>query len=369
MSRFAAKNLVAPFILVTCLLICSAVLACQSHAQAAATSLPDALHRLMNLHLSRIDGTVPVYYSEGLKEVALRDQAEIADCAGWYSQQLGITIPVTLGVLNEADWDRVGNLLGYPMAQAPPADGNVIFMPDSFAKFPGQATHVDLDKKLDFISFHETGHLFQGALHLDGPDMFMQEFSATMLATAYALAKRPELIDATLESRTSAKQRYTSFEDIDLIYTGVGFDNYDWLQVETVRLAVYFVKGQDLRTLVKKLQKAFPAGGTFSNRQVFSALDTIRPGMLAQAGSLAGPTTLTKISPGPCRSSPHKQDAMGYFGLRNETGHPISAVDDGTATVLDPGYNAQRGRIGSQLKLHTGKCITYTDTPGYVLLR
>jgi len=70
----------------------------------------------------------------------------------------------------------------------------------------------------------------------------MQEFSATMLATAYALVRRPELVDATLDSRTKAPRRYTSFEDMDLIYEGVGFDNYDWLQVETVRLAVDFLK-------------------------------------------------------------------------------------------------------------------------------
>jgi hypothetical protein len=100
--------------------------------------------------------------------------------------------------------------------------------------FPGQNTHVDLGKKLDFIALHETGHLYQRAVHLEGPDLFMQEFTATMLATAYALALRPELLSDTLNSRTSKKQHYTSFGDMDLIYDGMGFDNYDWLQVETV---------------------------------------------------------------------------------------------------------------------------------------
>ena len=115
----------------------------------------------------------------------------------------------------------------------------------------------------------------------------MQEFYATMLATSYALALKPGLLSDTLNSRTGTKQRYTSFEDMDLIYEGVGFDNYDWLQVETVRLSVFFVRGQDLAELVKKLQVAFPSGRAMSNEQVFHNLELIRPGITAQAGILA----------------------------------------------------------------------------------
>ncbi len=120
--------------------------------------------------------------------------------------------PVTLAVLNEADWNRVGHLAGYPMAGAYPAEGNIIVMPDSFSRFPGQNAHVDLGRKLDFIALHETGHLYQRALNLEGPDLFMQEFFATMLASAYALVHRPELIMDTLNSRTGTKQRYTSLK-------------------------------------------------------------------------------------------------------------------------------------------------------------
>ena len=259
--------------------------------------------------------------------------------------------------------------MGYPMAQALADQGDVIFMPDSFANYPGQKTHVDLAKKLDFISLHETGHLYQRALHLEGPDLFMQEFSATMLATAYALVRRPELIGPTLGSRTDAQQRYTSFEDIDLIYEGVGFDNYDWLQVETVRLAVYFVKGQDLATLVIKMQAAFPEGRAMSNQQVFSSLDAIRPGVLAQAGSLAKPTTLKRMEPETCLAAPARQQSTGFFGVRNESNHGIAVVDDGTKAVLPPGYTAEYGKVGSQLKLPSGECVTYPLVPGYIVLQ
>ena len=352
------------------MLLCSLLWPWIGRAQAALpSSTPNALSRLLALRLARIAGGVPVYYSDGLKAVALRDQSEITDCAAWYSHQLHVSVPVTLAVLNRNDWERIVGLMAYPMAQAVAGQENVIFMPDSFASYPGQKTHVDLAKKLDFISFHETGHLYQRVLHLEGPDLFMQEFSATMLATAYALVRRPGLVDTTLDSHTDGPQRYTSFEDIDLIYEGVGFDNYDWLQVETVRLAVFFVKGQDLATLVKKMQTAFPDGRAMSNQQVFSSLDAIRPGVLAQAGSLAKPTTLKRMEPGTCLASPAKQDLTGIFGVRNESNHGIAVVDDGTEAVLPPGYTAEYGRVGSQMKLPSGKCVTYPRVPGYIVLQ
>ena len=259
--------------------------------------------------------------------------------------------------------------MAYPMAQALADEGSVIFMPDSFASFPGQNGHVDLKKKLEFISFHETAHLYQRALHLEGPDLFMQEFSATMLATAYALVRRPDLIEATLSSRTKASQRYTSFEDMDLVYEGVGFDNYDWFQVETVRLAVYFVKDQKLAALVERLQAAFPAGHPMLTKQVLSNLNAIRPGFLTQAGYLASPTTLEPITPGICLSEPKKLDATGSFGVRNDTAHAVTVVDDGVVSTLPPGYTAEYGKIGSQFKLPSGQCITYPSVPGYIVLR
>ena len=336
---------------------------------AAASSSPNAYSRLVALHLPSLQGTISVYYSDGLKATALRDQAEIADCAAWYSRQLHVSVPVTLAVLNQVDWNRMGHMADYPMAEAFAEEGNVIVMPDSFASFPGQNKQVDLSKKLDFIAFHETGHLYQRVLNLGGPDLFMQEFNATMLATAYALSRRPELISSTLNSRDSSRQRYTSFEDMDLIYDGVGFNNYDWLQVETVRLAVFFVKGQVLSDLVSKVQAAFPVGRAMSNEQVFQSLEAIRPGITAQAGSLAGPTTLRPIASGKCLATPHKEEGIGHFGVWNASGNGITVVDDGTPAVLPPGYTAEQDKIGSQFKLPSGGCITYPRDPGYVVLK
>ena len=341
---------------------------CFARAQSSPGS-PDAISRLVALHLPRLDGPLPVYYSRGLKATALRDQAEIADCSSWYSRQLHVSVPVTLAVLNQADWNRVGHLAGYPMAEAFPSEGNIIIMPDSFASFPGQSTRVDLGKKLDFIAFHETGHLYQQALHLQGPDLFMQEFVATVLASAYALARRPELLADTIHSRTDAKQRYTSFEDMDLIYEGVGFDNYDWLQVETVRLAEFFTKEQDLARLVGKMQAAFPAGRVMNNEAVFRSLDVIRPGILGQAGPLAKPTTLPVIVPDQCPSAVQKGSGTGFFGVWNASDHGLAVVDDGVPAVLPPGYTAEQGTIGTQFKLPSGKCVAYPASPGYLVLR
>ena len=132
---------------------------------------------------------------------------------------------------------------------------------------------------------------------------------------------------------------------------------------------MYFVKGQDLKALVAQMQAAFPEGKTMSNKQVFAALEAIRPGIIALAGPLAKPATLKQIKPAMCLQSPKKQDAAGFFGVWNGTGQSISVVDDGVDEVLPPGYTAEHGNIGSQLRLPSGNCITYPDEPVYVVLQ
>jgi hypothetical protein len=331
---------------------------------------PNALQRLVALHLPHLDGAAQVYYSVGLESKAILDQKEITACAHWYSRQLSVSVPITIAVLSKTDWEKVGDLIPYPMAQArPDEDGSVIFMPDSFDSFPGQNGRAHLDKKLDFISFHETGHLFQSTLKLESPDLFMQEFYATMLASAYALVERPDVVSATLDEVAAPRPRYTSFEDMDLVYVGVGFDNYDWLQVETARLAVFFVKGQSLPILINKVHAAFPPGQVLTNSAVITKLDAIRPGFRALAGDLAGPTTLPLLQQGNCAAAPAKKDAVTFFGVRNATAHDIAVVDDGLPALLKPGYTPERGKVGAQMKLPSGTCITYPENPGYIALK
>ncbi len=337
----------------------------------SAAETPNALLRLRALHLSHLDGSVPTYYSIGTKAQALRDQTEISDCAAWYASQLHVTPSITLAVLNQSDWDRIHDLAPYPMPQAMAGEGDVVFMPDSFQTFPGRDPHVDSSRELNFIAFHETGHIFQHATSFVAPDLFLQEFYATTLATAYALHARPELVPAVLHARKdpTTKPRYTSFEDMDLIYFGVGFDNYDWLQIETVRLALFFVRGQDLASVLRQMQSAFPPGKPVTIAEVFNKLDAIRPGFRTQAGSLADPTTLPLLTPGTCVGSNRKGQDEGYVGVWNKTDQPVTLIEEGNRETAPPGYSCQQNKVGVQFQLPSGRCITYPKTPGYIVLQ
>ena len=135
-----------------------------------------------------------------------------------------------------------------------------------------------------------------------------------------------------------------------------------------MRLATFFVKGQSLPKLVQRMQAAFPDGRAMSNKQVFRNLEIIRPGITAQAGSLAKPTTLSVMIPGQCLPAPRKKTGTGYFGVWNASDHGIAVVDDGVPAVLPPGYTAEQGTIGSQFKLPSGSCVVYPSSPGYFLL-
>ena len=74
------------------------------------------------------------------------------------------------------------------------------------------------------------------------------------------------------------------------------------------------------------------------------------------------------IFPAACPSSPRKEDGIGHFGIYNASDRGIPVVDDGVEAVLPPGYTAEQGKIGTQFKLPSGKCITYASVPGYIVL-
>jgi hypothetical protein len=276
---------------------------------------------------------------------------------------------VTLAVLNKADWDRVGRLSPYPMPQAStPHDGVVVVLPDSFKSFPGEDALSDSNEKLDFISFHEAGHLFQDALNLYSPDKFLQEFYASALASSYALARRPELLNVATKTDI-VNPRYTSLEDMDLIYVDMGYANYGWMQTQISRYAVYFVKGQDIAVLVDKLKQSFTDGQILLTSEVIDKLETIRPGFRVYLGTLANPTTLPLISLSDCVTSPSKGADGATIGILNSSGHAVNVIEDGAQYPLRVGYSTVGSRIDNQFRLPSGKCVTYPATPGYFRLR
>jgi hypothetical protein len=342
-------------------------LAAQS-ASSAGEKNANTLQRITALGLPQIPGAVPVFYSSGAKPQALRYQKSLTDCIAWYESHLHVQTQVTLAVLNQADWDRVGRLVPYPMPQASrPHDGVVVVLPDSFKTFPGADAVSNPDELLDFISFHETGHLFQDALDLYSPDKFLQEFYATALASSYAVARRPELLTAAVKTNI-VNPRYTSLEDMDLIYTDMGFANYGWMQTQISRSAIYFVKDQDVAALVERLKGSFKDGQILTTSEVIDKLEAIRPGYRAYVGSLAKPTTLPLISLSDCVTSPSKGADGSTIGILNLSGHAVNVTEDGAQYPLRAGYSTVGSRIGNQFRLPSGKCVTYPATPGYFRL-
>src|SRR5204863_9295284 len=59
------------------------------------------LARVRTLKLPTVEGRVPVIYSMGAKARALRYQATLGTAHNWYEAQLGISLPLTLPVLDK----------------------------------------------------------------------------------------------------------------------------------------------------------------------------------------------------------------------------------------------------------------------------
>src|SRR5262249_17975741 len=116
----------------------------------------------------------------------------------------------------------------------------------------------------DRIMFHELGHLYAEAYGIAIPNRWVNEFLANYLARAYTsehpgtprFEKFREVVsDAIVKG---PRPKYTSLEEFERLYAGVGFQNYGWYQLQLMRRAdeVYTTKGIDF---LKEVKAAFPA--------------------------------------------------------------------------------------------------------------
>src|SRR5436309_2763843 len=87
--------------------VCVCVSSCFGQAESP-------LARVQALELPSDAGVIPVIYSPAAKARAVRYRAALEAAHSWYEAQLGVTLPVTLAVLDKGDWERA-TPVPYPM--------------------------------------------------------------------------------------------------------------------------------------------------------------------------------------------------------------------------------------------------------------
>jgi hypothetical protein len=341
------------------------VAACLLRAQES----DDLLPKIRGLSLAEKPGVIPLLYALSTESRAIAYQKSLTAAHAWFEEQLHVRVPVRfLAVLDQEASRKLSPGEPYPFLPSNPDEG--VLMNGDLDKLP--ALHAT-PLPGEVILFHETGHIFAHSLKIGGPG-WEREFFANVFSAAYILAKRPDLqvvLAGAPAEKWPSPPRYTSLSDLKYLYSEVGSANYVWFQNELERLAGLFVKERSLAEIVRKLQKAFPAGSTMTSsesfipdREIYARLDGIRPGFRKMLGALGAPTTLPRVRPSPCPAVPKK---VGLLIVENRMAHPVTVIgfEGGPAREI-PGHSWSQF-VGT-VKIPDGSCLMPRDEPGLAVL-
>jgi hypothetical protein len=273
------------------------------------------LERVQALKAPRLDGIVPTYYTPGHKERARDVQRFVIAEMRFAQRQLGVQVPLSLAVLDKAQWSAAERQLPYPM---PSVDGEppVALMPadwsaaeDFFAKESviNAKTREELaahgftwreasHRSGDLIGGHELGHVVINAYGIQAGTRWLNELLASYVLYAYLQSERRDLlwlIDIVqVGNRVNLPQHHVSLNDFESQYMEIlskDGDNYGWYQGQFLEQVICVYPQQGLKFL-EQVRVAFPAGSSpnhqLGNAETLRRLEKFSPGFTAWAASL-----------------------------------------------------------------------------------
>lgn len=262
------------------------VLGAPAGAQDAATDRD----RLVALGLPVQDRPVPVHYSRWASDAASTYAHALNEAAAWYRAELGWDGPMTMAVLDAADYARV-TTIPYPVPYAE-RDTGLVVMPDDISSFPGfDAWGIEAVALNANLTFHEIGHIIAWQTGVWSGSYWVNELVADVFLAAYLRANKPDdrtLLEGVPPAFADAGV-ITSLSELDRLYAGVGLANYAWFQFRLAAMADHMVADGDFAALIDALRVAFPkdeyvAGAPAPSTEVALArLEAISPGVAAMA--------------------------------------------------------------------------------------
>lgn len=334
----------------------------------SAQSPEDVLSRLRALQLKEAHGPVPLIYSPGSEQRALRWQRSLSAAHAWFQTQLHVEAPVTLVVLDREIWKRVSTE-ALPHAMVKPG---LILFPEHIEDIYPDAKSLNPALAAEAVSFHEAGHIFADSLKLDG-NTFVSEFVANIFMAGYIRAARPDLTFMLNGPFAGMKTpRYTSGGDLNYLEGNIPPENYVWYELQLQRLADFCLKGRDFGVVVQKLAAAFPAVHPrhVNIVEASTRLEAMFPGFKTAAGLIAEPPTITRIKPSPCKDLPNGPAAKWQLVVvRNDTASRLDLTKpDGSKTQVDA-YAWRRYALpaGASVRMSDGRCLAAGEAGDPVL--
>ena len=274
------------------------------------------LERIQALKTPHLDGAVPTYYTPGYRRHARDLQRFVMGEMGFAQRRLGVQLPLSLAVLDRAQWSVAERQLPYPM---PSVDGEppVALLPADWSAaedfFPKEAdidseTRAELaahhlnwreasHRSGDLIGGHELGHAVVEAYGIQAGTRWLNELLASYVLYAYLQSERQDLVwlvDIIQEgNRLKLAQHHVSLDDFEAQYMDIlskDGENYGWYQGQFLEQVKRVYAHQGLEFL-QRVRAAFPAGSSpnhrLGNAETLRRLERFSPGFSTWAASLA----------------------------------------------------------------------------------
>lgn len=355
----------------TCLLFLTAPAGKAQGTDEEMTNEAITLRILRSFPLQELAGPVPTWYVPSAQQRAREYQQSLQPALGWFEEELHLKLPMDLAVLDQNSYEKINNV-PWPLPYALPNFNYLVFPshieellgPEPKARAPGE-----------YITYHESGHVFAYRLGIDSGNAFVGELVANIFMAGYIHAKRPDLTWVLEGPNPSDHPRYTTLADLDYVYyPGVGPANYAWYQWHLQRMAGYLTTGQKFSSVVDKVKAQFPADKKKQETlsQIVAHLDQIRPGIRDFMGTLAGPSTLARVAPSACPKSANGSAATkeGIVAVRNDQDQPLllRTPDGHTETLAAGAWESFSLKAGEFIQLANGTCLLAGDEPALAIV-
>ena len=286
-----------------------------SPTSAAKTFEPGRLRRVEALRDPVVKGAVTTWYTQGYRQHARELQRFMSGERVFIEQQLGVSVPLSLAVLDPRQWKLVERQLPYPM---PSVSGEppVALMPADWARGPnffprqedtnpalvksvlarGSSWEDASHRAMDLVGGHELGHTAVDSYGIVPGTHWLNEFLASYVMYAYLQHDRRDLLwlIPVMQAicRVDRPQPRVSLEDFESQYMQIlttDAANYSWYQGQFME-QVQRVYARQGVTFLSKMRAEFPAGGrrfALGNAATLRRLDAIDPSFSTWAKSLA----------------------------------------------------------------------------------
>ncbi len=272
------------------------------------------LQDLQDLKLPISKNKITVHYSAGYEKKVLEIRPLLEGMMKFYEDKLTIKQEFSGVIVTREDWEKLSVAANYPygipcFTREPaliilPATGDnaatSLTLPLKDKISPSQLSEIQRSgydfesaavKFVDLIGLHEIGHLYSVTYGINPQNHWLDEFLATYFAYAFLKQEHPNLatvyrVMSSIDDPTY-KPKYTSLDDFDRLYFGVGLENVGWYHHKLTQKVVQVCERKSLSFLADA-RKAFPLSEKqgIASRVALERLEKIDPGFVEWAKNL-----------------------------------------------------------------------------------